>query len=314
MNVKKGNLHIHVVPYVKAPCLQIMIGFKVDNINWFVLNKLKRGEQCSCPSLSHGSEITALAFSLYKFIQTKLNSSAGIQEKTKVVNIQCYTQNGMFFITMQTLSNGSALRKVLSSVEKCLVPESLYTYYKYCITILNGKPSKEEFGYVVNQLRESLKNLTCIVCGKINVTKDTLSLIAESSAAKFKSDFTKFTDVEKPESLSAEPGESTYPFLSAKKMDITFVADFLRGNTQELVVVNSEKALIYKQNWKLPSGLESKLDLWIKRNYEKIADLKPALIYISITRGDVDPDTICDFISQKFELSDLKAAIKSALK
>jgi hypothetical protein len=315
MNAKSGNLHVHVVPYVKAACMQIMIGFKVKDINWFVLNKLKRGEPCSCPSLSHGSEATALAFSLYKFILTKMNASAGVQEKTKAVNIQCYTQNGVFFITMQTISNGSALRKVLSSVEKCFVPESLYAYYKYCITLLNGKPSKEEFAYVANQLRDSLKDVTCVASGKINMTKDTLSAIVQSAASKYKSDFKKLSGETKPMSLSAEPGESSYPHLSAKKMNVTFVADFLRNNTQELVVVNSEKVLVYRQNWKPSASLDAhKVDFWIKRNYEKIHDLKPALIYISMIRGDVDPETICDFIDQKFTLSDLSSAIKSALK
>lgn len=315
MNAKSGNLHMHVVPYVKAPFMQIMIGFKVSDINWFVLNKLKRGEQCSCPSLSHGSEATALAFSLYKFIYTKLNASAGLQEKTKAVNIQCYTQNGVFFITMQTNSNGSALRKVISSVEKCLTPESLFVYYKYCIGILNGKPSKEEFAHVVNDLRDSLKNVTCVASGKINLTKETLSAIVESAASKYKSDFKKLPNATKPASLSAEPGESIYPHLSAKGMNVTFVADFLRNNTQELVVVNSDKVLIYKENWKLSTSLNSdKVEFWIKRNYEKLHDLKPALIYISMFRGDVDPETICGFIDRKFSLSDLESAINAALK
>jgi len=186
MDAKSGNLHLHLVPYAKAACLQVMIGFKVKNINWFVLNKLKRGEPCGCPSLAHGSEATSLAFSLYKYIIAKLNISAGIQEKSKAVNIQCFTQNEMFFITLQTLNNGSALRKVLSLVEKNLEPEKLFPYYKACIKLLNGSASREEFISVANEMNESLSKVVCLVSGKINLDQAKLKMIVEAAAGKFK--------------------------------------------------------------------------------------------------------------------------------
>lgn len=311
MEAKSGNLSLRVVPFAKAGCMQTMIGFEVEDINWFVLNKLKRGEKCSCPSLAHGSEATSMAYSLYRAIQSVIVSTPLKQEKSRASSMDCGVQNGMFFITIQHQSTLSALRKVLSLVESKLAPEALYKMYASCIDLLNGKASREEFNYCANSLRDSLKKLTCVSSGKININKEALEKLVESAAAKYKSG-EKLKPESKPESLAEKEGTTSFPTVKASGMHAVFLANFLRNATTESVAVNSEEVIVYKQNWKPSAGLSGKIEYWAKFA-DKVGDLSAAFTYFAIMNRDTDPATLHSFSSEKLTTTELAAAVKKAL-
>lgn len=311
MEAKSGNLSVRVIPLPKAGCMQTMVGFAVEDINWFALNKLKRGEKCSCPVLAHGSEATALAFSIYKAIQLVVAANPLKQEKSRTSSIDCGAQNGMFFITIQHQSTGTVLKKVLSLVESKLMPEALYKMYASHIDLMNGKPSREEFNYCVNKLRESLKHVTCVSVGKINISQAALDALVESAASKYKT-ADKLKPETKPESLAAEAGETSYPTVKAAGINAVLLANFLRSVLTESVAVNSGEVIVYKNNWKPSATLVAKVDHWVKFA-DKVNDLPAAFTYFAIMSGDTDPDTLHTFSSKKLTTSDIAKSVKASL-
>ena len=92
-SVKVGNLSLTFVPNSKASCVCVTVGWSMKEGNWFVLNKLKRGVPCTCPDLAHGSEHTALAYTVFQLAESRLLGDAKAQQTSKASGVSCGFQN-----------------------------------------------------------------------------------------------------------------------------------------------------------------------------------------------------------------------------
>ena len=113
MEKKEGYIRIYLVNDKSLPNASITLGFKYA-CNWFVLQKLKRGQPCSCLELAYASENTCIAYSIYEMIKEKLMGSPLEQSKSKISTMDCNYQNGEFIITFNCLNNISVVRKILT--------------------------------------------------------------------------------------------------------------------------------------------------------------------------------------------------------
>lgn len=307
------ELSLCFVPNAKAGCMQLVIGWPAPHTNWFVLNKLKRGEPCGCFTLAHGSEETALNYSLFQHIRNKLNNDANSQRASKVSQVGCNVQNDMFYLHMQTVSNATGVKKVLAMIVQSLTPTKLYKVYCANIKVLNGKPNRAEFNHCANQALINVKKLSCVISGKMKLDNTKLNDLVEYVVKKYKS-YDKLSPEEKPSSLNATPGKSDYPSIKAEGIAAPLTIGFLNTIYTDLMVVNAPNVLVYNNKWVAPSGVNDKVDKWCNSRYGKIADLTPVLVYFIASTGAADPATLSAFATTKNDAKSVASMIKKVLK
>lgn len=313
-DAKSGNLNLHFVQNNKAGGVCLQVGWKCPDGNWFVLNKLKRGEPCGCPALSHGSETTALAYSVFQYINNKLAGDAKSQEASKVSGVSCGLQNGEFFICVKPAGSMSGIRKALMVVEQNLAPEKMYPLYAANIKLLNGTSHREEFNECANAMRESMKSQVCLLTGKVKLDSAKLKAIVEKAAGKY-STGTKVGPIKKPASLVLANHGSDFPTVKAKGMNAALVSDFIDYATHERTAINSGDVLVYRENWTKPKGLNAKkVDTWCNARFGKLSDATSALVYLSCMKCEIDPSSAIAFSKTKATASSIAMAIKDALK
>lgn len=309
LSSKSGNLSVTFIPNQKASCVCVVVGWKVPDCNWFVLRKLKRGEPCGCVEVAHGTEITTLSYAVAQLIDMKLMGDAKAQQVAKTSGVSCDIQNGEFFVCVKTAGTGTAIRKVLSVIEQCLIPERLYPLYQNSLKLINAKPSREEANHCAAELRDSMKNLTCLIVGKAKLDKAKLDLITESAASKYSEMKDVGTKV-KPASLSKPAGKTDFPSLKAKGMAAVLVADFMNV-LREKVSINSDEVIIYREKWDKKID-KKKIDSWVNARYGKLVGLGPALVFLASSNCEINPTEAIAF-SKKDVTSKLVAEmIKSA--
>jgi hypothetical protein len=307
------ELSICFVPNAKAGCMQLMIGWPAPQTNWFVLNKLKRGEPCGCVSLAYGSEETALNYSLFQHIRNKLNNDPNSQRSSKVSQVNCDFQNNMFYLFMQTVSNTAGVRKVLTMIIQSLTPTKLYKSYCANIKVLNGKPSRAQFNHCANQMSISVKTLSCIISGKMKLDNNKLNDLVDYVVKKYKN-YDKLLPEEKPCSLTATPGKSEYPRIKAEGVAAPLTIGFLNTIYPDVMVINSPDIIVYNNKWEPPSAINDKIDKWCASRYGKIIDLTPVLVYFITSIGTVDPVTLSTFAATETDSKSVATMIKKVLK
>lgn len=312
LSAKKGRLDLTFIPNVKASSVSVLMGWKLPSVNWFVLDKLKRGQPCGCPDLSHGSEITTCAYSVYQYAHSKLMGDAKAQQSSKAAYVGCGFHNDEFFICVKTAGTFSAIRKVVSELMKSLTPEKLYPVYSANIRILNGKPDRSEFNYCANEIRKSMNDITCLVIGKAKLDKGKVQAICDKGTEKYNDGKAAEPSV-KPSSLSKEKGKSSFPTLKSKGMGAPLVADFIESNSHERAIPTSGMILVYNEKWSAPKSLDKKkIDNWVKQKYGKLTDLGSSLLFLAVSECNINPTDGIVFAKKDVKSSDVANMIKEA--
>ncbi len=169
LELKKDNLHIFIKKVGFLSDVAICVSFKA-NLNSCCLNKLKNAHDCNCFPV--GSEEACVCYAMYLNAHNELCGNPLAIAKSKVGSVDCGAHNGSFSICWKVKGTGSAVRKSIGIVLKCLQPYKVYSAYSQCLKLLNKKPIREEFNYVANALNKSLKDhVMCGVIGNIRVEK-----------------------------------------------------------------------------------------------------------------------------------------------
>lgn len=279
MEKTKGSVHAFLVNDKMLPNASVVVSFK-SQCNWFVLQKLMRGQPCSCMELAFASENTAVAYSIYEAIKEKLIGSPLDQSKSKVSSMTCDYQNGEFVMTMSCPNNIPIIKKNLLVVASKIAPHKYYTKYSHNIKLLNGKPFKNEFLYSSDLLNDMKLNV--FVIGKFNVTDEKFGDIVDKTNAKF-SIVPAQTGGEKPRSLGKSLGKTSYPVHTADGYKAVFVRDFIKSETGLTTVLNSGGVIVYNKKWNVVSKKVSESAV-NKHAYQKYTKLKdkfiPMMLYM----------------------------------
>ena len=286
----------------------IVVGWKLP-LNWFVLNKLKRGEPCACPQLAPNSEITALAYAMFQHVHELLYGNALAMTKSKAVNV-CAGYNEEFFINITTASSFTAVRYCLNIVAKCSNITSLFSAYSANIRLLNGKPNKEEFFHVCNEMNKALAHTSCVIVSKTLFDADKLKTLKES--------FANHVDIREPASkgsapLKGELGTSDYPSVKCKSgLQALVVAIFITTKFDVNVAINGDVVIVKNPNWTMKGNDASSIDLHINRLYAKLdksSSINTSLAFFGMTHCLMGPSNLAEILGKKIAVSDIKSLL-----
>jgi hypothetical protein len=270
MEITKGSVSAFLVNNKLLPNASVVVSFK-SQCNWFVLQKLMRGQPCSCLELAFASENTAIAYSIYEVIKEKLIGSPLEQSKSNVSSMTCDYQNGEFVMTMSCPNNITTIKKNMLLVASKIAPQKYYTKYSHNIKLLNGKPFKNEFLYSSDLLKDMKLNI--FIIGKFNITDEKFGDIVNNTNAKF-AKIPAQVGGEKPRSLGKSLGVTSYPMNTADGYKAVFVRDFIKSETGLPVVLNSGKVIVYNKKWNVTSNniSESVVNNHADQKYAKLKD------------------------------------------
>ena len=309
MKVTSGGVSLSYFASPKAGGVCIAIGWKCPSLNWFVLNKLKRAEQCSCPTLAPGSEMTAVAYSVYLNIYDKLMRDPKATQDSKVAGVSCNYQNGEFFVCIRSGSTFSGIRKALVLTAKALTPTKLYQTYASCIRLLNGKPSRDEFDHCSGVISGHVQSLNCVVVGKVKIADDNLKVLVETVAAAI-------PDSVKPSGSKPESGEpsaeTSYPTVPAKGVAAVLVADFVLSMIPDPVTVHSDVVIVKKLGWKAPKVESDKIERWTNSRFGKLENIPVATAFAGLATCQMNPELAAKVGSGSLTVKDIVGHIKEA--
>lgn len=311
MSHKSGNLSLHYLHNNNAGGVCLAVSFSLTG-NWFVLNKLKRGEPCSCTQLSKHSEATALAYSLYELVRDKLLSDADVQQKSKVSGVSCSLHNGNFTICVKTASSMSGIRKVLSIIEKNLTPKRLFPMYSANIKLLNGRPDRAEFSHCVNDMQKGLASLTCIIVGSVKLDKRKLEVVADAASSKAPS-YADLKPTKKPASLELDANPTDYPTVKTSGMMASLVSDYIENVSNARTVVMDNSVVIHDMSWTSAKIKDKKKIVKWASSYDKVKDLSSALVYLALVNCETSADDAVLFAKKSVDGKVIAKAVEDAL-
>lgn len=291
----------------------VIVGLKVPGCNWYVLNKLIKGEPCNCPGLADGSELTAAMFVLYKNIQDKLmGTPTAIAASSVAIEPKCNYQNGEFLISFITQNNKSKIRKSLGLVMAALGNIS-YSDYSFNIRLLNGTPKRDEYFWCVNNISAALSKanaINAIISGNLG-SKPGLDELTKVVKGKLKLLEKQKGNGSKPTSVPRT--ETSYPTLKASGFNVIFVQDYINSRIPVSTSIHDNKVIVYIENFtpaqKNALKKADTVEKYVKGKITKKANYKDMLIHYTIANCITSTANINAFHKSKPTNATIKAAI-----
>ena len=277
MEKSQGAVRAFLVNDKLLPNSSVVLSFKYI-CNWFVLQKLIRGQPCSCLELAYASENTCVAYSIYEVIREKLIGSPLEQSKSKISTMTCDYQNGEFIMSFNCPNNINVIKKNLLVAVSKITPQKYYTKYSHNIRLLNGTPGKKEFLYCSDILKDA--KLSVFIVGKFNINEEKFMDLLNKIDSKF-SKIPPQVGGERPLSMNKTQGRTSYPSNSADGYKSVFVKDFIKSETGLPCVINSGEVIVYNKKWDVNSKKVSASAIK-KHTEQKYAKLKDKFIIMTL--------------------------------
>jgi hypothetical protein len=275
-NVKVKQINLDVVVLPKAYNLSVSLTIPFDCASEYI-SLLMGNNACEMKSSSHykGMEESSLAFALFHIIREKLCGSPLEVARSKVDHVTCSCHHNTFVVSWNTQGTGSALRKTIGIVLKCLAPNSLFSRYSHNIKLLNGKADRAEFNCLANKMIDGInKNIHFVAIGKINPSTDFSGLLKTATNKFSSSSKSSANDCKSPEKHPENKTEWSKLSCSDGTSAIV-VADYIHHKGFGLRICGSE-ITIYSKSW--GSKLESlkqkdSIKGYVSTKYDKLEDL-----------------------------------------
>lgn len=299
---------VSYISYKKGNSPAIVLSWPIQHGNWFVLNKLKNGEPCSCPTLSYGSEATALAYSVFEIVSHNLTGDPKVQENSGVSSVCCNIQNDHFIITAVCPKAFGNIKKVLRLMLNSIVPHKMYKLYSKNIALLNAKSVRDEFNHLVNEMYTSLNKCEAVVIGNVVKleSKDVLKALDD-----YLSSYCKWSKVDDkgrpPYSLVKEKGKTSYPtFLVNMAVANNLLAMYIEDVHGCSSVVNSNEVIVKAS--KQINVNKDKLKATVLK-FDKLKEPHAACLYLAAKNCTVDAQSAKKFMKDKKSMNEIAAAV-----
>jgi len=242
------SISITQVVHKKAPNEQIVLSFPAP-FNWFVINKLKRGEPCGCSKLANGSETTALLFALYQSICNELIGDAKKQAASKATAVRCNGQHGEFIIAIACDKSISSIRKCLTLSAKCISKlDKLFPAYAYNMELLGGPKNRGEFALAANAVLSKLPaKIPVLVVGKAPTFKkeqleDMTAKINKALVKPAKLDTKGVANLPSNEEPSTDTEYPTFKITNIVKMHVVYDMTPRSNIHDDALIIYDERA------------------------------------------------------------------------
>lgn len=283
--VKNISLDVLVLPKVHNLSVSVSIPFGCSPEYLALLmtnNPCESTKECQQP-MYKGLEESAIAFALFKLVQEKLCGSPLEVARTKVDHVCCNVHGDMFVISFNTQSTGSALRKTIGVVLKCLAPNTLFSRYSHFVKLLGGKASRPEFNYVANQMITGLtKNIHFVVVGKIKADAD-FKTILEVASKKYVSS-TKSNAGESKIAEKRSEHKTDWPILNCTNGSNSIVINDYISHSGFGTRLCGNKITIFSNQWASKRDMLKKKDRingYISTKYDKLESPNLFLAYVA---------------------------------
>lgn len=305
MEASAGPVKVTILNCKRAPDLAVSICVPFVSCKHCLTQLMVSTPGQSC-ELSHAS---ALLFAIFSNVRARVMSSPLELSKVKISHMSC-SGGDHFTLEWNTQGSFTSLRKTCTKAIKQMTTSGAYSKYNDAIRILGGKPDRDEFDALCAAFVGSLKNVSVVAVGKININEEKTKLIAEAVAKKvpqLKAGSHKALKGHKPCQLE-------YPALKASNLDALVLADFISSKLKSPVEVYP--GLVYVINKHFESkkaSLAAGIDDYAKK-YEKLEEnLKPVLAYIGLSRYILDCEAMRKIIKASVTPKSLETILRHHL-
>lgn len=292
------------------PNTSVTIGFKYP-CNWFVLQKLIRGQPCSCIELAYASETTCTAYSIYESIKEVLMGSPLEQLKSKISSMSCNYQNDEFLISFNCSNSLTVVKKNLAVAMSKFTPHKYYAKYSHNIKLLNGKPHKKEYMYCANLLKNV--PITAFIIGKITTSKEKFDASISKVFERLKPVI--IVEGERSRNLDKYQGVTDYPTVKTSSYNSVFIKDFVKSETGVTLAVHSKLVIIYNKQWNSVSKkiTTKHIDKYVEKKYAKLEDkFIPMMLYMASSDCSLDTQNLIKLHKASPTTNDVAKLLKSA--
>jgi len=322
---KNKNLNFFIEDSKLLTDAAVSVSFKAK-VNCCVLNNLK-GATCCClkqgdtdkRAWPSGSEEAVICFAMYLLVRDALCGNPLATVKSKVASVNCGANDNCFFITWKVKSKISSIRKSLGMALKVLNPSKIFTDYSRCVREIGGRPVREHFNYVANEIALSLKDsIDCGVVGRIDLRKIENSHIDD--LLKVLVNKIRVSDVtgnkQKPSGHS-ECSHEEYTELKVDGWEADVVRDYINAKLRGVPVVICSKTVMVglpQSKWNTAAAkLKRLIKDYVQLKHAKVGnDLAIVMGYAMIANADVCCSDVKSLIKNKITASEVEKAINKA--
>jgi hypothetical protein len=275
-NIKQKQIELDVVILPKIYNLSVSVSIPFECSPEYI-SLLMGNNPCEMKLSSHynGLHESSLAFALFNLVREKLCGSPLEVARSKVDHVSCASHQNSFVISWNTQGTGSALRKTIGIVLKCLSPNALFSRYSHNIKLLNGKADRAEFNYIANKMIDGInKHIHFVAVGKINPSTDFSGLL-KTAVNKFSSSSKSLSGDSKSPEKYPENKIEWNKLTCSDGTSAIIVADYIQHKGFGLRICGKH-IIIYSKSWN--SKLESlkqkdSILSYISAKYDKLDNL-----------------------------------------
>jgi hypothetical protein len=314
---KKSGLTVFIAPTKTVGDVVVSVCFPA-NVNGCALAKLNGGGgSCESVCFPQGSEEACVCFCLYLTVRQTLCGDTLATSKTKVGDVLCGAHDGMFFINWKVKGTVSAARKSIGMAMKCLNPARMGPSYAKCVKYAGGKPSKENFAYVADELAKNInKDLTISIVGNIKADKDKLKDLVDKVSKKIDASGVSGSKSKPSEHTACD--HSNFTELKISGWSSVVISDYIQFKAKGLVPVLHNKYLLLPIKQQIWDTLAKKIKKGVKdfvaAKHTKVpVDAAELLAYKSLSSGALCASDARTLLNSGANASAVESAINKYL-
>lgn len=168
----EGKVSVCLSPCKLAPDIAVVMSFKVPEVDWFAIRKLKRNKITNDPQYAEGSQVSCLCYALFHRIKDSMAGSVKELAKFVSTDFDCDAQDGCFNISFKVRPVKSNMARSMAKAASSLEPGRCKSEYRSACTNLGVKYDEKEFNNCVGHLNKAIKSsLSFYAVGKFALEK-----------------------------------------------------------------------------------------------------------------------------------------------
>ena len=168
----EGKVSVCLTQCKLEPDISVVVSFKVPEVDWFAIRKLKRNKMTNDPQYAEGSQISCLCYALYQRVSENMSGSLKELAKFQSTDFDCDAQDGCFNITFKVKPVKSSMVRAMAKAANSLEPGRCKSEYRAACVNLGMKYDEKDFTACVGHVNKAIKgSLSFYAVGKFSLEK-----------------------------------------------------------------------------------------------------------------------------------------------